>query len=161
MSNLENIQKLYPIGDTLIGFYSNDGDFIANCFDDVKDIDRWDYAPLDWGEGALPFVVYNGESFICWAFCYDRVCGYYTEDGENYKLVTNSPDFGYEITDPNSHDENHIILTPDADWHMAYEDACSYENMVETAAWLFDKDAYKAGKIFTTYDAVKIFCSKM
>ena len=39
MSNLETIQKLYPIGDTLIGFYSNDGDFTANCFDDVKDID--------------------------------------------------------------------------------------------------------------------------
>ena len=159
--NLKDIQKYYPIHDTVVGFYDQDGDFVADCYDDVKDIDRWEFAPLDWGDGAFPFVVYDGEKFNCWVFCYFHVCGYYTEDCKNYKLVTYSHDEGYEVIDPNDCDENHIILVADAANFGTYKEAAKYENMIETAAYTFDAEAYREGKIFTTYDDLKNFCKEL
>ena len=155
--DLKTIKENYPIRDTLVGYYYDDGDFVADCYDDVKNIDRWEYAPLDWCEGAFPFIVYDGNIFTYWIFNYSRVSGYYTEDGEHYKLVTYSRDNGYEVIDALTSD--YTILKPDIETYG--DKAIPYENMLEVAAKTFSPTAYEEGRILTTYDDVKIFCSKL
>ena len=155
-----DIQKKYPLQDTIIGFYDSDQSFTVDNFEQVKNIDRWEYAPLDWGDSVMPFVRFNGEEYECWFFGYDRVCGYYY-DGKQYGLVTFNSEFGTEITFPNKSDKYHIIMTPDEEdlkqYNNDWDEACQYENMIEHVARVFDPQAYKEGRIFTTYDGIKNF----
>ena len=168
--DFKTIQEYFPMEKTLIGFYSTDQSFKAHCFEDVKDIDRWEFPPLDYATGCYPFVYYNEEwdKFECWMFAAWPVQGYYTNDvyGEDYQLITNEPDFGVEIVDPFDHDEYHIVFKPYAE--DDYEEKIlqlyaddEYRQQLELAAYRWNPEAYINGKIMTTYDAVKNFCSNM
>lgn len=146
-SNIDftEIMKKYPLQDTIIGFYDYDRSFKADNYEQIANIEDWDYAPLTWGESVIPFICFNGEDYGCWYFGYDKVCGYYY-DGKNYGLVTFNTDFGTEITFPDKEtDEYHIIIVPDE------------KNITKRIAKTFNLEAYNEGKIFTTYDELKNF----
>ena len=168
--DFKTIQEYFPMGKTLIGFYSTDQKFEAHCYDDVKDIDQWDHAPLDYAIGYYPFIYYNQEEneFECWMFSAWPVQGYYTDDpyGEDYKLITNEVDFGVEIIDPFDYDEYHRLLEPYATDDMEEKilqlySGDEYRQQLEIAAYRWNKEEYINGNIMTTYDAVKNFCSDM
>lgn len=162
--NLKTIQDYYPKYETLIGFYNHDQTFYAHSYNDIKDIDRWDEAPLDWLEGYLPFIVYCSEGrFECYGFAYWRVEGYYTSDGDDFDLVTHSDEFGWEVYDPFNMENDMQILESDYEEAEEYgwANCRDYEWRVEQAAKRFDTEAYTEGRIFTSYDAVKIFCAQM
>ena len=149
----EEVTKKYPIRTTYVGNFYNDESFTAHCYDDVKDIDRWDYAPLDWGSGLLPFVYYNEEKdeFECWMFGYWPVMGYMNEtaDPNNFYPLTYSEDFGWEKVDFNSA-EDIILIEPE---NIDAEN--KYLERVKQAAKYWDEEAFNGGKIFCTYDAIK------
>ena len=168
--NFKTIQEYFPMEKTLIGFYSTDQKFKAHCYSDVKNIDQWNYAPLDWATGYYPFIYYNEENdeFECWMFSAWPVRGYYTNDteGENYQLITIEPDFGVEIIDPFNYDDYHKLLQPYAE--DDYEEKIlqlyaddEYRQQLELAAYRWNPEAYMNGEIMTTYDAVKNFCANM
>ena len=157
---LKTIQEYYPIKDTLVGSYGTDQTFTATKYAQVADIDRWDYAPLDWGEGYMPFIRYRNGEFECWYFSYWRVCGYYTEgDYDGFKLVTHSEEFGYEVIDLDKEDKEHVIIIPEYNKRGKRKNA--YEDMLEIAARKFDQNAYEEGRILTSYDAVKNFVMRL
>ena len=149
----EEVTKKYPIRTTYVGNFYSDQSFIAHCYDDIKDIDRWDYAPLDWGSGALPFIYYNEESdeFECWTFSYFPVMGYINEttNPNNFYPLTYSEWSGWEKVNFNS--IKNIILVEPENIDMNYE----YLERVEQAAKYWDEEAFNSGKIFCTYDAIK------
>ena len=149
----EEVTKKYPMYTTYVGNFYNDESFRAHCYDDIKDIDRWNYAPLDWGSNALPFIYYNEEKdeFECWTFSYWSVMGYMNETANpnNFYPLTYSEDFGWEKVDFNSA-ENIILVEPeniDAEYR--------YLERVEQAAKCWNEEAFNSGKIFCTYDAIK------
>lgn len=166
--DLKTIQTNFPINASLIGSYSYERDFEAHCYNDVADIDRWDYAPLDWALWYYPFVFYNEDKdiFECWFFSGQPICGYYTQDGIDYQLVTNDLDFGIEVTEPISTDKyripfSSVCLTPrEQSIYELYKDD-AYRLQLELLAYRWNPDAYDKGKIFTTYDAIKNFCTRM
>ena len=168
--NFKTIQEYYPMGKTLIGFYSTDQSFQAHSYEEVKNIDQWEYAPLDWATNYFPFVYYNEETdyFECWMFAAWPVKGYYTNDpnGEDYQLITDEPDLGIEIIDPFNADEYHIIFKPYAEDDIEEKIIKLHKNdeyriMLELAAYRWNPAEYLKGNIMTTYDAVKYFCKDM
>lgn len=165
--DFQDIVEKYPLHDTLIGEYGTDYSFEVNKLSQVIDIDKWIYAPLDWGENYMPFIRYQDNKFECWYFAYNRVCGYFTadEEGFNYKLVIKFNN-NYEIIDPdNLKNSKTKIMIPDevdcalydCDWNRMV----AYENMLEHVARVFDPIAYKEGRILTSYDAIKKFVAKL
>ena len=82
--NFEEVTKKYTLYTTYVGNFYCDEHFTAHSYNAVKDIDRWDCAPLDWGPGALPFVYYNEakDEFDCWVFSYFPVNGYINETAD-------------------------------------------------------------------------------
>lgn len=149
----EEVTKKYPLHTTYVGNFTCDQHFTAHSYNDVKDIDQWDYAPLDWGSGVLPFIYYNKEQdrFDCMTFYYFPVRGYINEttDPNNFYPATNSEDFGWEKVDiNNTHD---IILVEPENIDKDYY----FLERVEQAAKAWDEDAFNSGKIFCTYDAIK------
>ena len=156
----EECVKKYPKYKTFVGNYGMDSTFKAHCFEDVKDIDRWEYAPLDWGSGVLPFVVYNQvtDIFECWYYAYDTVQGYLneTENPNNFYPAIYNEDLGWEKVDVNNL-RNIVILEPitPVDENNEY-----YERIIQ-AAHTFDKEAFYNCRIMLTYDDIKHFCSKM
>ena len=168
--DFKTIKEYYPMDKTLVGFYSTDQSFQANSFEDVANIDRWEYAPLDWSDGYYPFIYYNEDTsyFECWCFAAWHIKGYYTDDpdGEDYKLITDEPDMGITIVDPFVEDEYNVVFVPYPQDEME-EKICEfykddeYIKTLELAAYRWDPDSYISGKIMTTYDAVKNFVSDM
>ena len=154
----EECVKKYPKYKTFVGNYDMDSTFKAHCYEDVKDIDKWDYAPLDWGNGALPFVVYNPETdtFECWYYAYYTVQGYLneTELPSNFYPATYSEDFGWEKVDINNLGTT-VILPPIP---IVNEDNEYYERVIQAAKLFPLEEGYT---ILLTYDAIKNFCKKM
>lgn len=155
---LEQIKEKYPLNATFIGWYENSGDFLADSLEDVLDIDRWEFPPLDWGNGVLPFVVYDVDRdvFDCWEFNYFPVSGYLNTTGLPYdfNVVTFAEDFGWNMPDPED-----IILVPDEELaqHYGWNNCYDYEWRVEQAAAEWNHELYEQGYILTSYDAVKNF----
>lgn len=149
----EEVTKKYPLNTTYVGYFYHDESFTAHSYDDIKDIDRWDYAPLDWGSGSLPFIYYNEEhdEFECWTFSYYPVRGYLNEttNSNNFYPAIFSDDWNWEKVDVNNTED--IILVEPENIDKDYE----YLERVEQAAKVWDEDALKCGKIFCTYDAIK------
>lgn len=159
---IEEMREKYPIGKTLIGFYGEDGTITIPNTNEIEDIKDWEYAPLDQSIGYMPFMVYKGNNeFECCYFSYVPLKGYYTENGTNYKLVSDWEDFGIEISSIYEYDDQHIIITPDVGSYSSLEEASKYENMLETAAWAYDSQAYNEGKIITSYEQLKNFVRKL
>lgn len=164
--DFKTIQEYYPMGKTFVGFYSTDQSFRAHSYEEVKNIDQWVCAPLDWTINYYPFIFYNEETdcFECWVFTGWQVKGYYTDDvdGENYQLIINRPDFGIEIIDTNRND---IIFTPYPEDDIEekiikiHEDD-EYRTTLELIAYRWNPIQYLKGNIMTTYDAVKYFFNK-
>lgn len=156
----EECVKKYPKYKTFVGGYYTDQTFTAHSFEDVKDIDKWEYAPLDWGSGSLPFIVYIPEKdiFECWTYSYYTVQGYINETNNpnNFYPATYSEDFGWEKVDVNNLGDT-VILEP---IEVVDEDNEYYERVIQ-AAHTFDKEAFYNCHIMLTYDDVKHFCSNM
>lgn len=161
ISSFKFMSELYPIHDTLIGFYDDDGTFTITKKKAILSLDQWEHAPLDHSEGYMPFVEYLGEGkFECHFFAYTRVTGYYVNDewGANWQLVTYSKDLGYEVTDPESQTDDMLVMLPDGeDEEACYDDwatMVSYENMNSHVARYWDSEKWHKGLIFTTNEAL-------
>lgn len=142
------IQKKYPMHDTIIGFFNEDESFKINPYEEIKN-----YAPLDgYYDTGLPFIIYENNRFYCYAFLYDRVKGYYT-DGKKYCLVTFSEDMGTEIIDPNNTDEYHEI--------KLWDPKISKTEITKILAKEYDEKAYLENRIFITYEELKNFIERV
>ena len=140
------IQKRYPMHDTLIGFFNEDESFKVNTYEEIQD-----YALLDgYYDTGFPFIIYENNRFHCYAFLYDRVKGYYT-DGENYYLVTFTEDLGTEIIDPNDTDEYHQVIV----WNSNV----SKEELTRMLAKQFDEKAYSENRVFVNFNELEKFMS--
>lgn len=133
------IQKKYPMYNTIIGFFNEDGyikiNNIKQYFDEFNDC-------------GLPFVIYENNKFCCYAFLYDRVKGYYTDD-EKYYLVTFTEDLGTEIIDPNDTDEYHQVIV--------WNDNISKEELTRKLAKEFDEKAYSENRVFINFNELEKF----
>ena len=134
--NLETIKEQYPINYTWVGFYGTDQQFEASSIEDVENIENWDFAPLDWGFGTVPFIIYTGNNnFDCCYFSYKPVCGYFYDYRYPNKVLLISDwsdcDSGYEITDPKNYDDQHIVIAPDITKYETLEEAAEYNNMIK------------------------------
>ena len=149
----EEVVKKYPLHTTYVGRFYYDEHFTAHSYDDIKDIDRWDYAPLDWDSGILPFIYYNEaeDKFDCWVFSYYSVEGYINEtiNPNNFYPAVFTEEWNWEKVNINNTED--IILVEPENIDKDYE----YLERVEQAAKVWDEDAFKRGKIFCTYDAIK------
>ena len=146
--NFTEIQKKYPMHNTIIGFFNTDESFKANTYEEIQDVEKY-YAPLDgFYDTGLPFIIYEDDRFYCHAFLYDRVKGYYT-DGEKYYLVTFSEDLGTEITDPNDTDEYHQVIV--------WNDNISKEELTRKLAKEFDEKAYSENRVFINFNELEKF----
>ena len=138
------IQKKYPMHDTIIGFFNEDESFKINPYEEIKN-----YAPLDgYYDTGLPFIIYENNRFYCYAFLYDRVKGYYT-DGEKYYLVTFTEDIGTEIIDPDYTDEYHQVIV--------WDNNISKEELTRMLAKQFDEKAYTENRIFVNFNELEKF----
>ena len=133
------IQKKYPMHNTIIGFFNEDG------YIKINDIEQYYDGFNDCG---FPFIIYENNKFCCYAFLYDRVKGYYT-DGEKYCLVTFTEDLGTEIIDPNDTDEYHQVIV--------WNDNISKEELTRKLAKEFDEEAYSENRIFVDFDELEKF----
>lgn len=150
----EEVTKKYPLYTTYVGQFYCDERFTAHFYDDIKDIDRWEFSPFDWGSGWLPFVYYNeaNDEFECWSFVYFVVSGYINETihPNNFYPAIFSADYSnWEKIDVNNTDD--IILVEPKNIDKDYE----YLERIEQAAKVWDKEAFERGKIFCTADAIK------
>ena len=149
----EEVIKKYPLNTTYVGNFYHEESFTAHSYEDVKDIDRWDSPPFDWGSGCLPFVYYDEitDEFECWMFSYWPIAGYINETNNpnNFYPATYSEEYGWEKVDVNN-TEDIILLEPD-NIDRNYE----YLERVEQAAKVWDEEAFKRGKVFCTADAIK------
>lgn len=168
--SLEYIMEKYPIKDTYIGWYNEDGTVtIPNAA--AEGIQDGKYSPF-WTDGSvLPFLEYEGDhTFRCWSFNFFPVCGYMTKDGKEYQLVTFTEDFGFEVYDihgdsthPKGYDQ---ILEPDEEEYKWYFEelpfkCLSFEHRVEQAAKRFDLEKYMSGEIITTPEQLKKFLEEV
>ena len=157
---LKELQEQFPTGTTVAGFYDLEQKFNAHDYYEVQNIDMWPNAPLDWGFGAYPFIRYNNEDdcFECWVFIYKPVSGYiFKETKDSGVCASYSKDFGWQ-----TFEDADTVFTINDEWmkeNFSNEERPLYENRVEQAAHFFDPQAYDEGRILTTYDAVKEFCS--
>lgn len=139
----------YPRHRTIVGNFEHDQTFTISRYQAILDIDRWDEAPLDWGEGVIPFVLYVNGEFHCWAFVYDRIYGYCTrDDTDDYQLMIKIPDSNtFKFIDPLS---DMIIVAKEND----------YESFIAALAQHLPAH-FKYEAVFFTYDAIKNFCYKL
>lgn len=156
--------ELYPVKETYIGYYSEDGAITIPGAAAAEGIDNGRYSPF-WTDGSvLPFLEYEGNhTFRCWSFGFFPVCGYMTKDGKNYSLVTYTEDFGFEVYDV---DSSASILEPDEDEYKWYFEELpfkfgSFEHRVEQAAKRFDTEKYMAGEIITTPEQLRKFLEEV
>ena len=133
------IQKKYPMHNTIIGFFNKD-EYVK-----IGDIE-WYYD--EFCDCGLPFIIYEDNRFCCYAFVYDRVKGYYT-DGEKYYLVTFTEDIGTEIIDPDYTDEYHQVIV--------WDNNISKEELTRMLAKQFDEKAYTENRIFVNFNELEKF----
>ena len=163
----------YPIDETLVGSYGCDQSFKINDANSIDDIETWPNQPLDWGDdSAFPFVVYNEAEnlFEGVYFGFWRIKGYINPTGlaEDFYPATNSPDFGWEIIDPDKFNED-IIVWPTISIIMNVANQMNRPEMLEydandrmreQIAWMYNNELYEKGYIFTTYEQLKKFVHK-
>ena len=138
---LEECKDSFPIGQTFIGTFTQDGTIASYSFDEVENIEKWNYSPLYEADYVIPFVYYNKKrnTLECWYFGYEEVSGYLTEDGEDFQPMVYSEDFGWENIG-----ETEIIIT---DRNM----------LVEAVLDRLDSEAHTLGYLFTDAEALKEF----
>lgn len=164
---LERIKELYPIGKTFVGNYSYyDQSFTITAANQVDDIEEWDNCPFDHDNSALPFLEYVGNGkFEAYAFLYEKVGGYLSQDGQDFDLAAYSPDFNWEIYDPVEPDDFNMIMEPDMEEYKEYGwdkyGFCSTQHRIEQAAKRYNLEAYLAGNLITSPAALKEFCKKL
>lgn len=161
----KNCIENFPIHDTLVGRYISEQTFTVPNPQSVDHIERWDDNPFWEDSSCYSFVVFEPQEkkFRCWSFIFSRVSGYIneTEDFEEFYPASYSEDFGWEKINPfNPNLEDKVILPDDElawklNWPLA---ECSKDKWRrEQVAYLFDKDAYTKGYIFTSPGALKKF----
>lgn len=141
---LAEIMKKYPVNTTKIGAFYNSDVFWANSVEDVKDIENWAEPPLESTQSGVPFLLYENNRFYVYLFGYDTVVGYYTENGEDFKLVTNNEDFGFGMYNPEEPDAENLIVPP-------------VTNIETFLATEFDMEAYREGRIIFSYEELRNF----
>lgn len=139
----------YPRHRTIVGNFEHDQTFTISRYQAILDIDRWDEAPLDWGEGVIPFVLYVNGEFQCWAFVYDHIYGYCTQDDtDDYQLIVLDLKANtFKFIDPLS---DVVIVAKEND----------YESFIAALAQRLPS-YFKYEAVFFTYDAIKYFCYKL
>lgn len=170
----EQCVKEFPIWKTYIGTYSNNKSFTVENENDIDAIETWDDPILEWNqddtiyEGCYPFVVYDGNGhFTCWYFAARTVNGYLneTDSPDEFYPATYSEDFGWEPFNPNDYyNYNNAWMIPDYELCKSLVDEGRLERRVfgnkwmnEQVAYVFDKDKYMKGEIFTSYEQLKKF----
>ena len=157
----EECIKDYPIHDTLVGDYSMQWVY---TLDEARNLRNSYNPPLEWGSDcAYSFLVYDEEqnTFSSWCYAFFRVSGYLSKDPSFDDIIPALNDDGNweELGDweePLLPDEE---LAKEFGWPLD-----EYKNdfwRQEQAAYEFDPEAYKAGHIFTTYDALERFIKEM
>ena len=142
--NFQEIIKHYPQITTKIGSFYNYDRFWVDSLEDVEDIENWKEPPLEPSKNSIPFLLYENDSFYVYMFSYDLVVGYYTEDCENFSLVTYNEDFGHEMYNPDNPDAEHLIVP-------------SVPNIQTFIGLNFDVDAYREGRIIFSYEELRNF----
>ncbi len=149
----EEVIKKYPPHTTYIGNFYCDERFTAHSYDDVKNIEKWDNAPLNCCPGTLPFIYYNEthDDFECWTFSYYPVSGYINDDinTNNFYPAVFTDEWGWEKIDVNN-TEDIILIKPDN-----IDNGYDYLARVEQAAKVWNEEAFRRGKIFFTYEEIK------
>ena len=136
---LDDVQRKYPIGNTVIGRYDFNGTFFPQDVATEPDIQEVFHCySVEW----IPFVRYNCGEFEVWGFGNSKVIGYYTEDCENYYPIILDPDQIMEQYNPDDLYDDRIVIT--------------YPTMQEILR-IFDRTSYESGFIFTTYEELKDF----
>lgn len=175
--SLEDIMETYPVKDTYIGWYNEDGTVTIPDAAATESIEKSEYSPF-WTDGSiLPFLEYEGDhTFRCWSFIFFPVLGYMTKDGKDYQFVTYTEDFGFEVYELNGNEVKtgayDQVLAPDpeeygwywgGDWmnQNAPFRYLSFEHRVEQAAKRFDLEKYMAGEIITTPEQLKKFLEEV
>lgn len=158
----EECVKNFPLRDTLIGSYSTEQSFTLSQPEGVYDIADWRDSPFWEDESCYSFIVYCPESnkFECWSFLFDRVCGYIneSEDVNNFYPATCTDSFGWSKIDPLDPRLEDQITLPDIElakekgWPL--EDIRERKWRREQVAYLFDREAYNKGYIFTSHKAI-------
>lgn len=141
---LAEIMKKYPVNATKIGAFYNYDTFQANSVEDVENIENWKEPPLEPIKNSISFLLYENNRFYTYSFGYDTVVGYYTENGEDFKLVVNNEDFGFGMYNPEEPDAENLIVPP-------------VTNIETFLATEFDMDAYREGRIIFSYEELRNF----
>lgn len=154
----------FPIYDTLVGRYDSDQSFSVPRGKNIDDIETWSENPFWEDSSCYSFVVFLPliKKFECWNFSFSRVNGYINSSAnpKNFYPATYSEDFGWEKVDPKFEDQ---IILPDEElaktmgWPIELDYYLINKWRREQVAYLFDKDAYQSGYIFTSPEAVKKF----